>query len=411
MSTFGTGKKIVLITSGQPSLNPRLVKEADSLAGAGYDVRVLYQYWNDWGTQLDKKLLSSKKWQAIRVGGTPQANKIVYWQSRLRHKAGQKLMALFGFKSPFAEMAIGRCTSLLVNEALKHKADLYIAHNLAALPAAVIASKNNSAKCGFDAEDFHRYEVNNDDNNADVKLKKLIEDKYLPQVDYLTTSSPNISDAYRKLYAISLHTILNTFPSEVNLKPTDAVAGKLRLVWFSQTVAADRGVGDCIQALLKINLPDIELHLLGHASNVIKSELLALAGNAMSVTFYPPIPPDDITAFASQFDIGLAMENGVPKNRDICLTNKIFTYIQAGLALIASDTIAQQQLLNDYPGIGVLYKKSDITSLADAISYFYHHPAELKNARSIATKVAGGVLNWEIESQKFLELIKNTLSG
>ena len=399
-----------MITSGQPSLNPRLVKEADSLAGAGYDVWVLYQYWNDWGTELDKKLLSSKKWQSIRVGGTQQANKIVYWQSRLRHKAGQKLLALFGFKSPFAEMAIGRCTSLLVNEALKHKADLYIAHNLAALPATVIASKNNNAKCGFDAEDFHRYEVNDDDSNADVKLKKFIEDKYLPQVDYLTTSSPNISDAYGKLYPIAPHTILNTFPSEVNLKPTAAVAGKLRLFWFSQTVAADRGVGDCIQALLKINLPDIELHLLGHASNVVKGELLVLAGNAVSVTFYPPIPPDDIIAFASQFDIGLAMEKGLPQNRDLCLTNKIFTYIQAGLALIASDTTAQQQLLNDYAGIGVIYKKNDMASLADAISYYYHHPAELKNTRSAATKVAGDVLNWETESQKFLELIKNTLS-
>ena len=49
--------KIVLISPGQPSLNPRLVKEADTLAANGYDVTVLYSYWNDWGAKFDKTLL------------------------------------------------------------------------------------------------------------------------------------------------------------------------------------------------------------------------------------------------------------------------------------------------------------------------------------------------------------------
>lgn len=64
-----TAKKIVLVTSGQPSLNPRLVKEADALVEAGYEVTVIYQYWNEWGTDLDKVLLPQKKWKTIRVGG------------------------------------------------------------------------------------------------------------------------------------------------------------------------------------------------------------------------------------------------------------------------------------------------------------------------------------------------------
>ena len=58
-------KKVVLITSGQPSLNPRLVKEADILANSGFDVTVLYAYWNNWGTTYDNDLLSNKKWNAI----------------------------------------------------------------------------------------------------------------------------------------------------------------------------------------------------------------------------------------------------------------------------------------------------------------------------------------------------------
>ncbi|RYY08097.1 MAG: hypothetical protein EOP43_01165, partial [Sphingobacteriaceae bacterium] len=129
--------KIVLITSGQPSLNPRLVKEADTLVSAGFDVTVIYQYWNSWGTKLDEQLLPAKKWKAIRVGGSPQYKKLIYWRSRLQHKVAKVLVKRFGFKFYLAEKAIGRCTFLLLKKALQHPADLYIAHNLAALPVAV----------------------------------------------------------------------------------------------------------------------------------------------------------------------------------------------------------------------------------------------------------------------------------
>ncbi|MEO6850572.1 MAG: hypothetical protein ABI203_06320, partial [Mucilaginibacter sp.] len=73
-----TKKKILLVSSGQPSLNPRLVKEADSLADAGYNVTVLYAYWNDWGTKFDTDLIASKQWKAICAGGSPGQKKFIY---------------------------------------------------------------------------------------------------------------------------------------------------------------------------------------------------------------------------------------------------------------------------------------------------------------------------------------------
>ena len=34
-------RRVTLLTTGQPSTNPRLVKEADALASAGFDVSVI----------------------------------------------------------------------------------------------------------------------------------------------------------------------------------------------------------------------------------------------------------------------------------------------------------------------------------------------------------------------------------
>ena len=83
-----------------------------------------------------------------------------------------------------------------------------------------------------------------------------------------------------------------------------------------------------------------------------------------NLRFHDPAAPDELTAFASQFDIGLALEPAFSRNNDIALSNKIFTYMQAGLAIIASNTTAQQQLLKKYPKIGELYEIGNIGSLS-----------------------------------------------
>ena len=69
--------------------------------------------------------------------------------------------------------------------------------------------------------------------------------------------------------------------------------------------------------------------------------------------------------FLNQMDIGLALENtAADHNRNICLTNKILAYAQAGLYIFATDTYGQSQFLNslDYDA-GIILK----TSLEEAL--------------------------------------------
>lgn len=408
-------KKILLISSGQPSLNPRLVKEADALAEDGYQVTVIYQYWNEWGTALDKELLSEKKWTAIRVGGDPVQQKILYLFTKLQFKLGQYLIKLFGIKNKLAELAIGRCTYQLINKAVSINADLYIAHNLAALPAAVIAAKKNKSKCGFDAEDFHRNEVSDNTNSIDVKLKSFIEDKYINQLDYLTTASPLISDAYKALYpTLNPITILNVFPKKDFVLETKSL-GSLKLFWFSQTIGKGRGLEEVIRAMAQLKASNIELHLLGDFNSSIRNYFNELVEtNNLSpncIFYYLPIASDEIFKFGSKFDIGLATEIGIPKNRDICLTNKIFSYIHSNLAIIASNTSAQQLLLNDYEHMGYVYQMDDPLTLVTILNKYLNDRHLLVKHQQQALKYASEVLNWEKEKEKFLSLINTQISG
>jgi glycosyltransferase involved in cell wall biosynthesis len=387
------------------------VKEADSLVNAGYEVVVIYQYWNDWGTILDQKLLSAKKWQSYQVGGSPTQQKLIYWFSRLQHKLANIFTQRFGFKSTIAEMSVGRCTFLLANKARSIKADLYIGHNLAALPAVVNAAKYNNSKCGFDAEDLHRFETTID---YDIKLKAYLEDKYFNKVDYLTTSSPKIAKKYNELFPnLTFHSILNVFPKS-GQAPSFNNTQPIKLFWFSQHVGLSRGLQDVIRSLSILDGQPIEFHVLGFLSTESNDSLNELIKSLKfvhppKISFYQPIAPSKIIDFATQFNIGLATEPGFSINNYLALSNKLFTYLKAGLAVVATETIAQKAFLKEHPSIGLSYEIGSAKQLANLLSGYLKDPGLLTQHQKGAYQLYDTQLNWDRESIKFLTIINKIL--
>ncbi|MDB4902160.1 MAG: hypothetical protein JWQ63_1441 [Mucilaginibacter sp.] len=392
-------------------MNPRLVKEADALTDDGYKVTVLYAYWNDWGTQLDKQLLSGKKWKATRLGGDPQQKPVTYFLSRLIHKISYIVLQKTGNYKYFADLAIARSSYFLMRGARKYKADLYIAHNLGALPAAFKTSLKYKKPCGFDAEDFHRQESTDDVNSFNFKIAKYIEDKCLPSIQYLTASSPFISERYASLYNKKVTTILNVFPkTDLSVLGNKNINKPLKLFWFSQTIGPNRGLEMVIEAM-GLAKKDIELHLLGQPVNGFKQHLLQMANdeglNNSDFFFYEPIKADEIFHLAAQFDIGLASDVNFCLNRNIALTNKIFTYIQSGLAVVANNTPAQSSLMHQYSKTGKVYNNA--IELSAILNEYTENRELLYQTQKESFEIGQNQLNWENESKKFLMVIKEII--
>jgi glycosyltransferase involved in cell wall biosynthesis len=408
-------KAIVLISSGQPALNPRLVKEADALANAGFAVTVIYQYWNAWGTAFDKQLLPTKKWKTIRVGGSPDNEKLLYLFGRIIYKLANLIYKQVGNVGLLPETVISRTSVLLIKEAKKIKADLYIGHNLGALAATVLAAKYHNKPCGFDAEDFHRQETTDNLVSHHYKTVKYLEDKYFPALNYLTTASPLIAAEYKKLYPQLNPIIINNVFSSNFLVPSKSNKENetLKLFWFSQTIGKNRGLETVIQAIGLLNNPNITLTLLGMINPIDEIYFRNFATEKglilNQLIFLSPVAPDDIFSIASQYDIGLALELNTPLNRDICLTNKIFTYLSAGIAIIASETAAQKRFLNNYPLVGKSFPLGDVNKLSGIIKFYCDNPDHLLNTKIAAFNLAKNELNWENESAKFIEMIKSCI--
>lgn len=395
---------------GQPSTNPRLVKEANALQKAGFEVCVVYSYWTEWAWENDKALFEQVTWNAFLAGGSPFEQKFSYFFTRLRSKIVGFIAKNITLKFGVAEIARGRAYVELLKKAKSIKADLYIAHIQAALPSAVKAAKKHNAKCGFDAEDFHRHEIEDRLNSYNYKISKYIEDKYIPRVDYITTSSPLIAQQYASLYNREVTVLQNVFPKT----PTSSLVNNnqenpLKLFWFSQTIGPGRGLETVIEALRLAKIK-AELHFLGMCPDDYKQYLLQISQTAGiasdKVHFYNPVQTDLIFAMAPAFDIGIASETGFSPNNNMALSNKLFTYIQCGLAVVASNTPAQSAFMQQYPQAGKIYNNAD--DLSVILTEYNANRDLLFQTKNESFKIGQTVLNWENESQKFLSLVRQT---
>ena len=279
------------------------------------------------------------------------------------------------------------------------------------MPAAAKAARHHKKPYGFDAEDFHRQEVNDDAGSFHHMLSKAIEDKYLPGAACLTASSPLITEQYTSLYHREITTLLNVFPKTSGFSDSRNESKSLKLFWFSQTTGPNRGLELILEAV-GISKAKTELHLLGQPTAGYLDHLKALAketgidGNRLF--FYPPVKGDEIFKMASQFDIGMASETGFCLNNNLALSNKIFTYIQSGLAVAASDTPAQSGLTRTIPSKPVkIYR--DAMELAGIIDFYDQNRDLLAQTQKDAFETGQTELNWEHEAEKFISVIKDVL--
>jgi glycosyltransferase involved in cell wall biosynthesis len=408
--------RICLLTPGQPSINPRLVKEADALVEAGHEVHVLCSHCIAWADVSDGELLRHKKWKCTYVGGKPGSWLFRY--TRLRHAVIRRLPGFWKAGRLMRAWALTRVTSELEARAIRLKADFYIAHYTGALTAAVAASRKNRALVGFDAEDLESGYYSFEAGPSPIdRLTEEVEREYLPKCSYITAASPGIAETYRGKYSIPLPTtVLNVFPlaqRTSQFRSTDN-SGPLRLYWFSQTVGLGRGLEDVIGAMGRLAGCDIQLHLRGRCDPETRQALVAFAAEAgiaaEKIAVYEPAAADEMVELSADYDIGLALERVDSENHDLCLSNKIFTYLLAGNAIAATITCGQESLMKEFGISGFTYEPGKVDALAAGLRNWYENRNLLDEARRASWHWGSTKFNWDREKKKFLEVVERALN-
>jgi glycosyltransferase involved in cell wall biosynthesis len=262
-----------------------------------------------------------------------------------------------------------------------------------------------------DIEDWHSEDLLPEDRAVrPLALIRAVERTLLHDACYTTTTSEALARALHQRYGGGVPTVIsNSFPLQPD--PHRGPAGDPpSFFWFSQTLGSGRGLELFIAAWSVTRAPS-RLVLLGESAGSYRETLLRRipAERRDRVSFLPLVSPAELPAVIARHDVGLALEQDFIVNRGLTVTNKILQYLNAGLAVIASDTAGQREVLGRSPDAGVIVKLTETAALARSLEELLADPTGLARRQAAARALAEAHYCWEKQSPVLLELVSRSL--
>ena len=410
-------KRICLITPGHVASTPRIVKEAEALVDAGYRVTLISSAHYPPAEPFDQVIVDRATWRSVRVrayaGPATFVRRVSRWWLRRRRLSPEAVT----LRRALNLLHPGLPT--LVQAAVNECADFYHGHCVAGLAVAAQAAQLRGVPYGFDAEDFHEAETEalERDERERAVVSRILQ-AWLPGCRLRTAAAPLIAEEYRRCHATPMEVVLNVFPlreappAPPPMRPA-STASPARLYWFSQTIGAGRGLERMISVIASMRTP-VELHLRGQVSQETAARLRALAdaaGVPNALQMLPPASPDEMVRLAAECDLGLSLEESQPRNRDLCLTNKVFVYLLAGIPQVLSRTAGQSAIAPDLGEAALLMDMAEPARVAAELDAFFASAERVAASRRRAWELGRSRYCWEVEGRKFVGLMTAALSS
>jgi glycosyltransferase involved in cell wall biosynthesis len=371
----------------------------------------------------DDRIIHGKKWQYVKAYDLTQGGGPAFFL-KIQKKVGELACRRIGLENRW-QLHYG--TGSLYRKAKELDADLTVAHWDAALPAAVKLLEEGK-RVGVDMEDWFSEDlVPEARKGRPIRLLKKLEWNLLCHGAYSSCTSEAMADALVKEYGCRRPLVIrNVFP----VRDRERLDGKWKdrpgmakwmernspnmerpkeapvsIHWFSQTVGPGRGLELLFQALEGME-GNWELHLRGNLKGYEGwLEQICPAGVRQRLSVHGMVENEGLLSRIAEHDIGYAGELEVPLSRNLTITNKFFQYLQAGLAVVASDTEGQKEAVQAAEGSGILVSPAKRGELKAALKKLTQQHAVLECMKKKAWS-NGAELVWEKESRKLAAAIQ-----
>lgn len=409
--------KILILIGGHLGNAPRAVKEAESLSAVGHEVTVRGFWFDSELANRDRDLMVNHRWrfepiQDLRPGSF--ANRSKNLAARARRRLAHEAQVRFG---KFTPSVLSYDVKAILDVALREKADLTIVHSEAGLWVGCQLLKRGM-RVGVDFEDWFSEDLlPRDRAGRPIEQLKSYEAELMTHADYRITTSHAMAQALSEAYAAPAPTVAyNTFPfaerARIDGETKDRSDRRIpSLHWFSQTIGEGRGLETLFQALPLIASP-VEIHLRGNCTERTREWLDGALPESwrQRVFIHSTVPNAELLSRIAEHDIGLALESPYCRNKQLTISNKLFQYLPAGLAVIATDTAGQREVFTRYPEIGALIPADDPRALAQAIEeLLMNDRTKLSIARAAALKAAEEEFCWERQQHVLMAAAETAL--
>jgi glycosyltransferase involved in cell wall biosynthesis len=300
-------------------------------------------------------------------------------------------------------------------------ADVYHAHDLTGLPAAVFARRlhNPSARVVYDSHELYLESAATVGRPAwAVNWLERREREWSAEADAILTVSDGAADYLRSKLGVTDVTVVHNCPprptgelQRTNLvRETLGLTDATRVVLYTGGLRPGRGIEQLAAAMLEPGLEAVHLGFLGFGP--LAPDVEAIAADPRyggRLHLLPAVGPLEVVRWLSSVDVaGMAIQ---PTNRsyEASTPNKMFEALAAGVPIAGSDLPGIRSVVADDPDgpLGELFDPSSPASIGAAIRRILELPMDEYNALAArARRAAVERWNWENESTKLVELYR-----
>lgn len=380
----------------------RVLKEAQTLQSAGYQVVV----------------------HAVHVPGITATREVLVdgidvrraltspFGRRAKGQAGAEAVKIGRYGVVLAQM-LARCWwhATVFFRLVFARATVIHAHDVNVLPTAWLAARLSRALLVYDA---HEVSTSREGYAGVRKLVGWLESRLMPQAAATITTTGARARFFARAYRVSRPLVLQNRP---RLQPVTA-SSRLRnelgldkpwpIVLYQGGLQAGRGLELLLRTASEVPQAYF-VYIGGGRLSERLSELCAELGLGQRVRFIPTVPLAELPSYTASADIGVQPIENTCLNHFTTDSNKLFEYVQAGLAVVASDLPEIRRVVVEHD-LGLLVPPGDTEALASALRRLVED-VQLRGHYAACSRKAAAILNWESQEHLLLELYEQVLSG
>jgi len=301
----------------------------------------------------------------------------------------------------------------LAHVAFKEGPDCYVAEDLQSAWAAILASRFRRRPVIYNAHELESEQGYGDTVRVQRGFLRSLEQKLVPQVDYLVVPNHSRAAVYAKRYGVRNEPVIvlncppaSPVPKSNKLREALGLPDSVRLVLYHGALIPYRSLDKLVQSAAYFE-KDIALVIIGEQGSYFREVLapLCVAEQLQDrVVFLPYISPDRIASYVASADLGVVIYENVNLNNYLCAPAKLYEFIMMRVPVAVCDFPELIEFLEEY-SVGVTFDPQDPQSIAQAVNSHFSRSADSLVAVQNTLESACQRFTWERESLKWLGIL------
>lgn len=362
-------KKICMITHDTPHIDRRILLQAKTLIENGYDVSIIYPFGdvNSDFADIGIKYIPINRQFSVKNG-------LSFFKKILRLLLPQKIYT----KAKELYFKVAKNDFIDYEDELKAKSldekyDMYVAHDLPALPIAHYAAKKNGGKLVYDSHEFFTGQIALKGNRK--KFFQDLEKNLIYDVDLFFTVNEDIANLFVQEYGIEKPKVLlnsieeNEQITSVNLHRKLGIHEDKNIILYQGGFLEDRNLEILIESAQYLEENNV-LVMLGYSFLEEKLKNIAKKLNIIDkkVYFMDRVAQKELLNYTAGATVGVIPYPDIDLNTKYCTPNKMFEFLTAEVPIIANEKLVTVSKILKKLDIGYFISFESPKSIAEGLN-------------------------------------------